>query len=52
MKNVYKDYKDSSELKELSRKMREFAQKTGDVCINSYIMTGLSSYGPGILFEE
>ncbi len=50
--NLYEQYKDSGELREMSKKMWEFAQKTGDVCVNPYIMVGLSSYGPGIIFEK
>ncbi len=52
LKNIYNEYKNSDELKEMSRKMWEFARKTGDVCINPYIMVGLCSHGPGILFED
>lgn len=51
MNNIFEDYKDSPELRALSKKMWEFAKKTGDVCVNPYIMVGLSAYGPGVLFE-
>ncbi len=51
MKNIYEESVDSPELKNMSKKMWEFARKTGDVCVNPYIMVGLSSFGPGILFE-
>lgn len=51
MHNLYQEYKDSPELKEMSKKMWEFAKKTGDVCVNPYVMVGLASYGPGVLFE-
>lgn len=49
--NLFNEYKDSELLKEMSKKMWQFAKDNSDVCINGYIMTALSSYGPGILFE-
>lgn len=52
MKNLYNEYKDSIELKEMSKKMWAFAKKTGDVCVNPYVMVGHSAYGPGILFKD
>lgn len=51
MVNLYDKYKDSQIVKDLSKKLWEFAYKTNDVCINPYIMVGLASYGPGIIFE-
>lgn len=38
-------------VKELSKKVWEFARKNDDVCINPYIFCGLASYGPGIVNE-
>ncbi len=52
MHNIYNDYKNSPELKEMCKKLWKFAKDTDDVCINQYIMVGLATYGPGIVFEE
>lgn len=46
-KSRYEDTK-----KELMKKIWRFAHKNDDVCINPYIMVGLATYGPGIIFEE
>jgi choline-sulfatase len=39
-------------VKDMSKKLWKFARETDDVCINQYIMVGLSSYGPGVIYEE
>lgn len=38
-------------VRELSRKLWEFARRNDDVCINPYILCALARYGPGILNE-
>jgi len=35
----------------MCQKMWDFARKTGDVCINPYIMVGLAPYGPAEAFK-
>lgn len=52
MHNLFEQYKDSEELKEMSKQMWKFAKQVGDVCVNPYILTGLATYGPGIIFED
>ncbi|MGV8979714.1 sulfatase-like hydrolase/transferase [Clostridium sp.] len=50
--NIMEGHKDDEIVKELSIKLWDFARKVGDVCVNPYIMVGLASYGPGILYEK
>lgn len=38
-------------VRELSRKMWQFAHENDDVCINPYIFCGLAGHGPGIIHE-
>jgi arylsulfatase A-like enzyme len=35
----------------LYKRLWAFARSVDDVCINQYIMVGLASYGPGVIFE-
>lgn len=37
-------------IRQLSRKLWQFAYDTNDVCVNSYIATALATYGPGEAF--
>lgn len=39
-------------VKELNKKIWEFARNTGDNCTCPYIMVSLAPYGPGIVLEE
>ncbi len=39
-------------IRDLCRRMWQFAYDHNDTCINSYIMVGLAPYGPGIIFDE
>lgn len=39
-------------VKELCKKMWQFAYENKDNCVNSYIMTAFAPFGPGILFQE
>ncbi len=36
----------------LSRRIWKFANKTGDLCINPYIMVGLAPFGPAEAFRD
>ncbi len=49
--NMINDEKCDRIVKEMSKKLWTFAYDKGDVCINSYIMVALASYGPGVIFE-
>ena len=51
-KNIFKDLENEPIVKDLYKKMWQFAYETWDQCINPYIMVGLAKYGPGIVFEE
>lgn len=51
MHNIYKEYKHSPELKEMAKKLWQFAKDHDDVCVNQYIMVGHATHGPGIIFE-
>lgn len=50
--NVMERYRDSEILKDLSKKLWAFARENEDVCVNPYILVGLASYGPGVLYQE
>ncbi len=39
-------------VKEMCKKMWNFAYENKDACVNSYIMTALAPFGPGIIFNE
>lgn len=39
-------------VKELCKKMWQFAYDNKDNCVNSYIMTAFAPFGPGILFQN
>ena len=39
-------------VKKLIKKLWQFAYDHRDTCINSYIMTALAPYGPGIIFQQ
>jgi arylsulfatase A-like enzyme len=38
-------------LRDLARRLWQFAHQRHDVCINGYIMVGLAPFGPGLAFE-
>ena len=39
-------------VKALSKKIWTFAKKNDDVCIHPYIVCGLASYGPGVIYDD
>jgi len=39
-------------IRQLSRRLWQFAQATDDVCINPYIMVALAPYGPSEAFRS
>lgn len=49
MKNLINDSQYKDIVKQMCKKMWQFARAHGDVCFNSYIMTALAPYGPGII---
>ena len=50
--NVFDKYKNTQVVHDLCKTMWQFAKDKGDTCVNSYIMVGLSPYGPSIVNEE
>jgi len=39
-------------VRDLYKQLWTFAEKTGDVCINPYVMVSLATIGPGAAFES
>ncbi len=52
MRNLIKEPTLRPVIKEMCKKMWQFASDHRDVCINPYIMTAFAPFGPGIIFEE
>ncbi len=52
MYNVAKKPENTVVIKEMSKKLWQFAKDKKDNCTCPYIMVSLAAYGPGILFEE
>lgn len=50
--NIIDNKENDKVVRSLCKKLWEFAHKTGDVCINPYIMVSLAPYGPGVVFEQ
>ncbi len=51
MKNIASNPENSEIIKEMCKKMWQFAFDTKDNCTCGYIMVRLAPYGPGIIFE-
>lgn len=52
LRNLINDSQYQPVVRELCKRMWEFAYAHGDVCINPYIMVAHVPYGPGIIFEN
>lgn len=50
--NVFEQYKDTEIVRELYKKLWNFAREKHDPCINPYITVGLAHIGPGITNED
>ena len=51
MVNVFHRPENKEVIKEMCKRMWQFAYENDDVCVNPYIMTAQVPYGPGIIFE-
>jgi arylsulfatase A-like enzyme len=52
LKNVVNDPEYKDVVREMMKRIWQFSHKTGDTCINPYIMVRFPQYGPAIAFEE
>ncbi len=52
LNNLIDDPKNKEVVHQLSRRIWKFANRTGDVCINPYIMVGLAPFGPAEAFRD
>ena len=51
MVNVIKTPDNKEVIKDMCKRMWQFAYENDDVCVNPYIMTAQVPFGPGIIFE-
>lgn len=52
LKNVVNDPAYADTVRQMMKRIWQFAHATGDKCINPYIMVRFAPYGPAIAFEE
>jgi len=51
MVNVINTPENKEVIKDMCKRMWQFAYENDDVCVNPYIMTAQVPFGPGIIFE-